>query len=298
MPNKSDEKKTENQRKVFEFLAEHFKSQDPFTKRGLESVTTWQGASFSTYWSKQYKRFFVSAEGNSFRVSDAFRPYANWKAFRAHVTQVRGASDYTVLRHDKVLIFEFFMPLRNENHLTTTLDALFYEDTIRTRLKAIGRGKIETHFTAEDNESDEGYFSRLCEWIEKRFVGYSVMTVAGRFRAQDLMTIAKAAQIAESGDRYLIDETTAIVRFIFPCGDPVTRQPGSSDSLADLDEPASNSSDTTSEGEAKKIRWFFNALFVQSIIQVVNGEAEIWMVESGLRNRLHIWKVIEPEGSV
>ena len=106
------------------------------------------------------------------------------------------------------------------------------------------------------------------------------------------MTIAKAAQIAESGDRYLIDETTAIVRFIFPCGDPVARQPGSSDSLADLDEPAPNSSDTSSEGEANKIRWFFNALFVQSIIQVVNGEAEIWMVESGLRNRLHIWKVI------
>ena len=297
MPPKSDEKKTENQRKVFEFFADHFKSQEPFTKSELESLTTWQGASFSTYWSKQYKRFVVPAGGkNSFRVSDAFRPYANWKAFRAHVTQVRGASDYTVLRHDKVLIFEFFMPLRNENHLTTTLDALFYEDTIRARLKAIGRGKTESHFAPEGDESDEAYFSRLCKWIEKRFVGYSVMTVSGRFRAQDLMTIAKAAEIAESGDRYLIDETTAIVRFIFPCGDPVTRPPGSSDSLLDLDEPAPDPSDTSSNGEAKKIRWFFNALFVQSIIQVVNGEAEIWMVESGLRNRLHIWKVVEPEG--
>jgi len=69
MPPKSDEKKTENQRKVFEFLADHFKSQEPFTKGELESVTTWQGASFSTYWSKQYKRFFVPAGGNSFRVS-------------------------------------------------------------------------------------------------------------------------------------------------------------------------------------------------------------------------------------
>jgi hypothetical protein len=24
---------------------------------------------------------------------------------------------------------------------------------------------------------------------------------------------------------------------------------------------------------------------------VVNGEAEIWMVESGVRTRLHIWRV-------
>jgi hypothetical protein len=39
------------------------------------------------------------------------------------------------------------------------------------------------------------------------------------------------------------------------------------------------------------VRWLFKALFVRSILQVVNGEAEIWMIESGLRNRLHIWRV-------
>ena len=76
--------------------------------------------------------------------------------------------------------------------------------------------------------------------------------------------MAEAAGIQESGGRYLIDETTAVTRFIFPCG-----------------------------GDAQVIRWFFEALFVQSIIQVVNGEAEIWMVESGLVNQLHIWKVAE-----
>jgi hypothetical protein len=40
-----------------------------------------------------------------------------------------------------------------------------------------------------------------------------------------------------------------------------------------------------------RLRWAFGVLFVQSIVQVVNGEAEIWMVESGMRSRLHIWKV-------
>ena len=102
------------------------------------------------------------------------------------------------------------------------------------------------------------------------------------------MTIKEAAQIEEDGDRYLIDETTAIVRFIFPCGEPVKRQPGTAGNFED---PEPDPKDKSGLEEAKKIRWFFNALFVQSIIQVVNGEAEIWMVESGLRNRLHIWRV-------
>jgi hypothetical protein len=285
--------RTENQRQVFEFLATHFKSQEPFTKSKLQGVTTWEGTTFPTYWSKLYQPFCVPAEKNAFRVSEAFRAYANWKAFRAHVTQVRSVADYTVLRHDSVLIFEFFMPLTNESQLRTTLDALFYEDTILTRLKVIGRATIEHHFDSAQGERDDAYFARLCKWIEKRFVGYSVMTVDGRFRAQDLMPLAKAAEIAESGDRYLIDETTAIVRFIFPCGNSVTRPLGA----LDLDEPASDPHDTSGEEEAKKIRWFFNALFVRGIIQAVNGEAEIWMVESGLQNRLHIWRVIEPEAS-
>ena len=272
----SGARRTENQRQVFEFLAAHFKSQKPFTKSELKDVTSWKGTTFPTYWSKQYKPFFVPAGNNSFRVSEAFRRYANWKAFRAHVTQVRSVADYTVLRHDSVLIFEFFMPLTNESQLRTTLDALFYEDTIRTRLKVIGRATIERFFDSAEGELDDGYFARLCKWIEKRFVGYTVMTVDGRFRAQDLMPIAKAAEIAESGDRYLIDETTAIVRFIFPCGNPVTHSPGA----VDLDQPASDQGDSSGEEEAKKVRWFFNALFVQSIIQAVNGEAEIWMVEA------------------
>jgi hypothetical protein len=283
------EEKTENQRNVFKFLVEHFRSQKPFTKKELAEVTDWQGGSFPTYWSKQYKQFFIAAGGNTFRVSDAFRPYAKWEAFQRHVTQVRRvSSDYTLLRHDAVLIFEFFMPLTNETHLRTALDALFYKDTILTRLKALNRDKLTAQFAINQGETEDDYFRRLCDWLATRFQGYSVSTVNGRFRAQDLMSIPDAATIEENGDRYLIDETTAIVRFIFPCGTPVKSEVGAADDFEDTD-PDPN--DKTGPEEAKRIRWFFNALFVQSIIQVVNGEAEIWMVESGLRTRLHIWRV-------
>jgi hypothetical protein len=97
-----------------------------------------------------------------------------------------------------------------------------------------------------------------------------------------------AATVEENGDRYLIDETTAIVRFIFRCGKPHKIAPGRAQDF-DIPEPSSN--EHAGREEADQIRWFFNALFAQSIIQVVNGEAEIWMVESGMRNRLHFWRV-------
>jgi hypothetical protein len=280
---------TENQRKVFDFFVAHFKSQEPFKKSDVEGETDWSGTSFGTYWSKQFKQFVLPAGGNSFRVSDAFRPFAKSEAFQRHVTQVRRvSSDYTLFRHDAVLVFEFFMPLTNETHLRTALDALFYEDTIRSRLRAIERKTLTAHFPEVPGETEDKYFLRLCEWLATRFQGYSVTNVSGRFRAQNLMTITAAAIIEENGDRYLIDETTAIVRFIFPCGTPVKSAVGAADSFEDLD---SDPNDKSGEEEAKRIRWFFNALFVQSIIQVVNGEAEIWMVESGIRTRLHIWRV-------
>jgi hypothetical protein len=289
MAAKAEESRTENQHKVFEFFVERFKSQKTFTKKEVEAVTNWQGKSFSTYWSKQFKQFVVPAGGNVFRVSEAFRPFARWETFQQHVTQVRRvSSDYTLLVHDSVLVFEFFMPLTNETHLRNALDALFYKDTILARLRAIDLNKLHNQFPAEDGEAAEGYFERLCEWIAKRFQGYSITTVSGRFRALDLMRMTQAATVEENGDRYLIDETTAIVRFIFPCGQPQRISPAPAQDFG-IPEPVSD--DQTGVAEANQIRWFFNALFVRSIIQVVNGEAEIWMVESGMRNRLHIWRV-------
>jgi hypothetical protein len=47
---------------VFEFFVECFKSQKTFSKQEVEAVTNWQGKSFSTYWSKQFKGLSNSAE--------------------------------------------------------------------------------------------------------------------------------------------------------------------------------------------------------------------------------------------
>jgi hypothetical protein len=296
MKKSAAEEKTENQRKVFAFFVEHFKSQDPFTKAELHAVVPdWTKDTINTYWSKQFKQLLNPAGHKSFRVSEGFRSFAKWESFQKLVTQNRQvSSDYSRLIHRSLSTFEFFMPLTNETHLRTALDSLFYEDTIMRRLKTISIDGLKSRFKAEPDEDDAAYFKRLCSWISKHFQGYSIATVSGRFRAQDLMSMADAVKIQEDGDRYLIDETTAIVRFIFPYGEPTKREVvWGPTSEVEIDDEAGETEleEETGQIDAKVIRWFFDVLFVQSIVQVVNGEAEIWMVESGLRNRLHIWRV-------
>lgn len=180
------------------------------------------------------------------------------------------------------------MPLTNERHLRTALDALFYKNTILSRLKTLDRAGLEKRFRREQGEQKVAYFDRICNWVSARFGGYSISHVNGRFRASGLCSMQEAATLQEDGGRYLVDETTAVVRFIFYCGDPIVKKPPLSSRHFEHDEEVANSQEPD---DAKLVRWFFGALFVQSIIQVVNGEDEIWMVESGIRHRLHIWRV-------
>src|SRR5207245_8179693 len=100
-------------------------------------------------------------------------------------------------------------------------------------------------------------------------VGYSIGHVDGRFRSGKLFTQDEVAIFQKKGHRYLTDETTAVTRFIFPYQD---------------------------EGELEKIRYLFEALFVRSIIQLVNGEEKIWMLESGPVSRVHTWHALGDEG--
>jgi hypothetical protein len=41
--------------------------------------------------------------------------------------------------------------------------------------------------------------------------------------------------------------------------------------------------------ELERIRYLFGALFVRSASEVVKGEEQIWMIELGPENRVHIW---------
>ncbi len=182
------------------------------------------------------------------------------------------------------------MPLTNEGDLRASLDSLFYKDTIMSKLKKIGVSKLAGFFPKESpSEPEPDYLSRMYKFISDKFGGYSIGHFQGRFRADDLKTFQEVSEIQQSSGRYIIDETTAIVKFIFPCGEPIEKNESSV--FGELfDDFEVNPIEDVVKNEALRITKFFYLLFVDSILQIVNGEDEIWMLESGIRSRLHIFR--------
>jgi hypothetical protein len=269
--------KDDAQRAAHTFLLEHLKSQEPFTVAEFVSATGWKRrGTYETHLNKHFKGLIENVGGGQFRISsksryrvtEAFRRLVSWPKFKQHVTQVRRVvTDYEPSKFE-VLIYDFLMPLTNEGPLRTTLDALFFKDTLVSKLKTIANGDLLRHFARSQNDSDEEYFQTVLHFIEKHFVGYSITHVDGRFRSGNVLTQDEAAQFQRDGQRYLIDETTAVTRFIFP--------------YARVE-------------ELEAIRFLFDALFVRSIIQLVNGEEQIWMLESGPQSRVHIWQAAQDQ---
>jgi hypothetical protein len=279
--------KYEKQRRLHKFLVSAFENRHRFTKEQLGDETQYPEV-IKTYWSKQVRPLLENQGNGIYVVGEVFRRFLIWNEFQKHVVSQkrRLAADYNTLTYANVLIFEFFMPLANESHLRSSLDALFYRDTIIDRLKRVSPNRLHKYFPRANEVSDDEYTGGVCDWVQKKFGGYSISHVNGRFRADELMSRTEAA----SHSRYLVDETTAIVRFIFPCGiDRAT--PLHEGYFEELFDDISNDSDA--QQEAMKIRWLFGALFVRSVVQIVSGEDEIWMLESGMQNRLHIWRVNE-----
>ena len=190
------------------------------------------------------------------------------------------------------------MPLRNEAVLKSTLDALFFKDTIMNRLNAIPIETLNVEFPILPDETSDAYFQRICEWVSLKFTGYSIGQYNGRFKGGQLKSFIEAAQLEQRASAYIEDETTAIVKFIFPCGIPQIKvNYATLDNPISLEDQISENDPNATESvqtDARLIRFFFTLLFVKSILQVVSGEHSIWMLESGLRTRLHIWKVLDP----
>ncbi len=160
-----------------------------------------------------------------------------------------------------VVVLEFYMPLSQETALRRTLDSLFYEDAVLPRLRKIDPRRLGELFGVSDNATA---IESARRFVDERFRGYSIYRVDGRFRSRPMTTMQHAAEIAASGT-YLADETTAVCRFVFPCG----------------------------PGDADRVRLLFDELFVTAITEQVKGEDEIWVVESGLRNQIRIWRRTE-----
>jgi hypothetical protein len=260
------------QRAAFNFLREHLQSQEPFTLDEFIAATGWdKPGTINTYLRKQYKGLIEKVRDTppTYRVTDAFWKFVTWRKFKGHVTQVRRVVENYEPKSSKVLIYDFLMPLTNEEHLRMTLDSMFYKDRVLARLRTVGVPALSAKYPKATGLSDAQYLDQVLDFIKDHFVGYSISHVDGRFRSDTLLSQDQAAAMQKSGERYLIDETTAVTRFIFPY---------------------------KTDQELAAIKYLFQVLFIRSIIQLVNGEEQIWMVESGSAgSQLHIWERLAEE---
>jgi len=257
----SETQKLETQHRAHSFLVDHFLNAKSFTKEELADSVGWSKATIDTYWSKQFKALVERQPDGTFQLREGFRQFLDWKHFRRLVTQVRSvAADYEPKILKTIIVYEFYMPLTHESALRMTLDSLFYKDIVESKIKRIGLGKLKEGFKSKPGESDEAYETRLYDFISRNFGGYSIYHVEGRFRSGAFLTQDEAAKLQIVGTRYLVDETTAVTRFIFPCD----------------------------AAEVEEVRFLFEKLFMRSITELV-GEDQIWMVESGMQHQVHIW---------
>src|SRR5438552_860295 len=107
---------SENQKKAFEFIQAKFNSQELFTSEEFQVATGYSDVSFKTYLSKQFRGLLIPTGEGHFRISTVFRQFSTWKKFKDKVvTQNRNLGrSYTEICYENVVIFEFYMPLRNE----------------------------------------------------------------------------------------------------------------------------------------------------------------------------------------
>lgn len=276
----------------YKFLRKHALDGTTFTTRDILNATGWSKASLDTYRSKHWGDLVESTGKPNQRIYKVKKEFirVSEDEFVSNAAQKRLITHrYRRAKHELVLQFEFLLPLSKEEQLKRALDELFYENTLRSRIDEIGITHLQTIIPTGEDENKRDYIKRVLKIVSGYFGGYSISHVQGRFRAADLATLPKAAATMAGGGRYLIDETTALVRFIAPCN---TTNNDFGDDFASIVD-ALVEKEFVESLELKKeillIRCVFFFFFVETVIRTVKGEDEIWLLETGTRRRLYKW---------
>ena len=271
-----------NLNKAYEFLLQRARDQQEFTSRELGVATGWSGTTPKTYLSKQLKTVVKKKGRGRYLVKKAFI-HLERDDFIIRVSQKEFIlPSYKRYIYPNVINYEFLMPLTREGLLRSALDALFYKDTLEQKIKLVGIECFTNDVPRINGESDDDYCSRVAMEVANYFGGYSITHVNGRFRACDLLT-----QNESVGKRYIVDETTALVRFIIPLkagkyfqGEQFKRKSLTQQSEGEV------------EQEIALIRTLFLNIFAEVVVHSVQGEDEIWLLEtfSGVQ-KLYKWEV-------
>jgi len=269
----------DKQIKFFDFLVEHANSGAPFTREQVMRATGWAQSTAQTYLAKQVRDLVDRREDGLFVRRELLR--LSKDQFLALVTQ----KEYILPRYERtsyenLVTYEFLLPLTKEDTLRRTLDELFYRDTLEQRIQQIDPRILQNAVQRGADEKQQEYVSRVADVVSGMFDGYSITHVNGRFLAAPLATRREAV-----GRRYIIDETTAIVRFIVPC------QAGRNTHGESFDGSRQVQVDHDAlEDEMITIRTLFFSIFLEAVVQAVKEEDEIWLLESAAsRTRLYTW---------
>jgi len=268
--------KDANQKAAFEFLQKRAESGVRFTLAELvDAVPGWKLVTAQTHYSKYLHDYLDTDGGGRLGVKAAFKRLT-FEDYRQLAKQTRETlTSYNRATYHRVVVYDFFLPLTREDKLRRALDELFFRDTLERRLQEIGRRMLEGIVPAAPAESDAAYFGRLIDAINMRIGGFSISHVQGRFRTRDILARAELGGVLAKDDNYLIDESTAIVRFIIPC--VASRQEHADEfPLGEV----SPSEHVGLEAEIKLIRGLFFQVFVEAIVPTISGESLIWMLEA------------------
>lgn len=271
-------------RKAYHFLLKHANSNQPFCIEDLMTETNWQRSTVETYIVKQWRQI-VEKRGNGQIFVRPEIKRLNEESFLQLATQNRTIfATYQRVKYREIVTYEFLLPLTREDQLRKALDALFYKDTIHQRLLEIGLDQVNLWLIRNENETNEDYTDRICNLISEKFGGYSISHVSGRYRAAAITTRENAARMLSEDERYIIDETTASVRFIIPI--KATRVEENDFDNVNVDEH-----EIVAIDEISLVHYLFFNLFVEAVVRMVQGEDEIWLVEETTRTRsLYTWQ--------
>ncbi|KAF0108670.1 MAG: hypothetical protein FD146_556 [Anaerolineaceae bacterium] len=265
----------------YNFLRQKAQSNQDFEFRELKAASGWTEENTRTNISKRLRQFLEEVSKDNYHVKKNILDVVYSEYYRLFKQSNIIVPQYNEHQHPDVVIFELFLPLTCEDKLRKALDKLFFKDTVLKRLQSIGMKELQEGFRKEDNETESGYLEGICKFFSDKFGGYSISHVSGRFRSKDLLERKKARELEDHDEDYLIDETTAIVRFVIPiqATEIVIRE--NSDIQLEL-----NFSCPTVDEELTGIEWLFRNLLIAAILHTVD-QNQIWILESGKRYQLY-----------
>ncbi len=267
--------------RAFDFLYSHGQERKSFSLAQFSSETEWSISEaqenitnrLSDIVYQEGEEYFAKPEILRVRLAD-FNELLHQKK--------RLFTDYILEVSPSILMYEFFMPLSREDRLREALDNLFYRDAIEQRIQEIGLSKIREGLKLSPDHSEEKIKQLIFEFMESTIGGYSIYMVNGRYRADSLASREEVISRPFAYGPYIVDETTAIVRFVLP----VETAAGKFE-YGEVLEPASIA--IVTQERADLVRWLFLNFFAEAIIRVIQTEDEIWLLESGMRSAFYKW---------